>query len=483
MKKCRALTRLFFNLISAQPFAAPALISAVACTPMVTSSSVLPEPLVRNSATALIRNLSVGSELMQWRRPSFIRKEQLRRLQHLLRYAQQYSPYYSDLLKAQDFTQLSWQQFSGLPVLSRETIRQQGTSLDCEPVPSAHGRVSETMTSGSTGSPVKVRTTQRVAAVWFANALRDHLWHGRDAAATMAAIRWRSDKLGMAPEGIESPDWGEPHALFYQTGKGYFLNSSSSIHQQLQWLRKHRPDYLISHPSNLQSLLQALLSLGDGLPFLKEVRTVCESVSPDLRKLSQSVLGVGLVDFYSSQELGYVALQCPQSEHYHVLSDSVVLEVVDETGEPCPPGKPGRVLLTSLHNYATPLIRYDIDDRAVLGEACSCGRGLPVLKQVLGRSRNMVSMPGGGSKWPNLGFRAMMEVADIQQFQVVQHTLDRLELKLVLSEPLHAEQERQLEEILRRYLEFPFRVDITYHAQIPRSASGKYEDFLNLIEK
>jgi hypothetical protein len=125
MKKCRALTRLFFNLISAQPFAAPALISAVACTPMVTSSSVLPEPLVRNSATALIRNLSVGSELMQWRRPSFIRKEQLRRLQHLLRYAQQYSPYYSDLLKAQDFTQLSWQQFSGLPVLSRETIRQQ----------------------------------------------------------------------------------------------------------------------------------------------------------------------------------------------------------------------------------------------------------------------------------------------------------------------------------------------------------------------
>lgn len=235
-------------MISAQPSAAPALTSAVACTPMITSSSVLPEPLVRNSATALIHGLCVGSELMQWRRPSSIRKEQLRRLQHLLRYAQQYSPYCSDLLKAQDFTQLSWQQFSGLPVLSRETIRQQGASLDCEPVPSAHGRVSETITSGSSGSPVKVRTTQRVAADWFANALRDHLWHGRDAAATMAAIRWRSDKLGMAPEGIESADWGEPHALFYRTGRGYFLNSSSSIQQQLQWLRKHRPDYLISHP-------------------------------------------------------------------------------------------------------------------------------------------------------------------------------------------------------------------------------------------
>lgn len=450
---------------------------------MLTSSSVLPEPLIRNSATALIHSLCVGSELMQWRSSTFIRKEQLRRLQHLLRYAQHYSPYYSDLLKAEDFSQLSWQQFLSLPILSRESIRQQGASLDCQTAPSSHGSVSETMTSGSTGSPVKVRTTQRVAAVWFANALRDHLWHGRDVTLKMAAIRWHTDKLGMAPEGLESRDWGEPYALFYKTGKGYFLNSSSSIQQQIQWLRKHRPDFLITHPSNLQRLLQELLRSGDELPFLKQVRTVGESVSPELRKLSQSVLGISLVDFYSSQELGYVALQCPQSEHYHVLGDSVVLEVVDDRGEPCPPGVPGRVLLTSLHNYATPLIRYDIDDRAVLGERCSCGRGLPVLQQVLGRSRNMVSLPDGSSKWPNLGFRAMMEVADIQQFQVVQHELEQLELKLVLPAPLMTEQERQLEDILRRYLEFPFRVDITYHAQIPRSASGKYEDFLNLVEE
>jgi phenylacetate-CoA ligase len=199
--------------------------------------------------------------------------------------------------------------------------------------------------------------------------------------------------------------------------------------------------------------------------------------------VTREVLATPLVDFYSSQELGYMALQCPESEHYHVLSDSVVLEVVDEQGQPCPPGEPGRVLLTSLHNYATPLIRYDIDDRAVLGERCGCGRGLPVLKQVLGRSRNMISLPDGGSKWPNLGFRAMMDVADIQQFQVVQRRLERLELKLVLSEPLLADQERQLKEVLRRYLEFPFEVEITYHAHIPRAASGKYEDFLNLVEK
>lgn len=450
---------------------------------MASISSILPEPLVRSDRAAKIQSLCVGGELLQWRSPSRIRREQLRRLQRLLLHAQRYSAYYSEQFEGQDFTSTSWQQFAGLPILSRGTIRQQGARLDCQTLPAGHGKLSETMTSGSTGSPVKLRTTERVTAVWFANALRDHLWHGRDAALSMAAIRWHPDKLGLAPGGIESPDWGEPCSLFFKTGKGYFLNSSSSIPEQLLWLRKNRPDYLLTHPSNLQALIQELLRSGDELPIPRQLRTVGESVSPELRRETREVLATPLVDFYSSQELGYMALQCPKSEHYHVLSDSVVLEVVDEQGQPCPPGEPGRVLLTSLHNYATPLIRYDIDDRAVLGERCGCGRGLPVLKQVLGRSRNMISLPDGGSKWPNLGFRAMMDVADIQQFQVVQRRLERLELKLVLSEPLLADQERQLKEVLRRYLEFPFEVEITYHAHIPRAASGKYEDFLNLVEK
>jgi len=449
---------------------------------MPLSSSVLPEPLIKNSSTRLIHSLCANAELMQWRSASRIRKEQLRRVQRLLQYAQHYSPYYGAQFAGLDFSNLDWQQFTDLPTLSRETIRQQGSGLDCQPAPASHGVVSETMTSGSTGSPVKVRVTQRVAAVWFANALRDHLWHNRDPAARMAAIRWHADNLGMAPDGLESQDWGEPHSLFYKTGKGYFLNSASTVPDQLQWLHGCKPDYLITHPSNLQSLLQELVRSGDELPFLKQVRTVGESVSPDLRVLARAVLGLELIDFYSSQEVGYVALQSPGAAHYHILSDSVVMEVVDDAGIPSPPGQVGRVLLTSLHNYATPLIRYDIGDRAILGEPVVGGRGLPVLKQILGRSRNMVSLPDGSRKWPNLGFRAMMKVADIQQFQVVQHTYDQLELKLVISEPLPIEKEQQLENILRQYLEFPFRVEITYHAQIPRSTSGKYEDFLNLVE-
>ena len=88
---------------------------------------------------------------------------------------------------------------------------------------------------------------------------------------------------------------------------------------------------------------------------------------------------------YTCQEAGYLALQCPDYPHFHVQSENVLLEVVDDVGQPCGPGEVGRVLITSLNNFATPLIRYELGDYAEVGAPCPCGRGLPVLKRIMGR--------------------------------------------------------------------------------------------------
>ena len=81
---------------------------------------------------------------------------------------------------------------------------------------------------------------------------------------------------------------------------------------------------------------------------------------------------------YSCEEAGYIALQCPQAEHYHCQSESVLVEVLDDEGRPCTPGQVGKVVLTALHNFAMPLIRYENQDYAEVGPPCACGRGLPV---------------------------------------------------------------------------------------------------------
>src|SRR3546814_11153852 len=90
-------------------------------------------------------------------------------------------------------------------------------------------------------------------------------------------------------------------------------------------------------------------------------------------------------------------------EVYHAQSENVLLEVVDDDGRPCGPGETGRVLITSLHNFATPLIRYELGDYAEVGSPCACGRGLPVIKQVLGRKRNRLILSDGRSGFPYLG--------------------------------------------------------------------------------
>lgn len=442
----------------------------------------LPSPRVDSPENHVLHALISQCELAQWRSPKRQQQKQLRSLQSLLGYAKQHSPFYAERLQQLDIEQLSWEQFRNIPLLTREQLREAGTQIDCTVVPQAHEPVKSTMTSGSTASPVEIRMTERVAMQWSCNALRDHIWHDRDAALTMSAIRWRVDHKAMAPEGLSFDTWGKPHDQFFKTGNSFFLNSSSSIAEQLTWLRQRNPSYLITHPSNLLELLLEIKKQGIQLSKLLQLRTVGEQVSAELRELAKEILGVPLVDTYSSQELGYIALQCPNNTHYHALSDSVVVEILDEIGQPCSIGQLGRVVVTSLTNLATPLIRYEVGDMASFGPACNCGRGLPVLQQLAGRVRNMVRLPDGSLRWPNLGFRKIMDVAAIQQFQVVQKDLETIEFRAVVSQDLNADQEESVRNILSAHLGYPFAIIFSYPDEIARSKSGKYEDFLSLIE-
>ena len=163
------------------------------------------------------------------------------------------------------------------------------------------------------------------------------------------------------------------------------------------------------------------------------------------------------------------------------------MEIVDDDGGPCRPGEVGRVVVTTLHNFATPLLRYELGDFAEVGEACPCGRGLPVLNRVLGRQRNMLTLPDGDQRWPNI--RDPSEFASaggpalppLQQFQVIQRSLTALEVLLVCPRALGADEEDVMRGYLAATLGHAFDVTFTYVAEVPRSKGGKFEDFRSEI--
>ena len=174
-------------------------------------------------------------------------------------------------------------------------------------------------------------------------------------------------------------------------------------------------------------------------------------------------------------------MQCPDNDHYHIQSESVLLEVLNDDDQPCEPGEIGRVVVTSLHNFATPLIRYEIGDLAELGNQCACGRGLPVINQIMGRVRNMLTYPNGEKRWPFFGSASFKEIATIQQFQFIQTALNQIEVHLVVQEALNAQQQLSFTQLLHKNLGYEFELTFHYHEEIKRTAGGKFEDFISKI--
>jgi len=166
-----------------------------------------------------------------------------------------------------------------------------------------------------------------------------------------------------------------------------------------------------------------------------------------------------------------------------VQSESLYVEILDESGQPCRHGEVGRVVVTDLHNFAMPLVRYVIGDYAEVGAACTAGRGLPSLRRVLGRRRNMVVFPDGRRHWPVTGFRQFASVARIDQYQLIQHTRDEIEVRLVSPAILGREEFQELGAIITDALGHRFRLRFRQMpGPLPRTSGGKFEEFVCLAQ-
>lgn len=427
-------------------------------------------------------------EQSQFYTPDELFRHQRHQLKALFLHAMETVPFYADRFAKAGFDprrEISPQTIRRLPILTRTELQNAGRRIATTNLPEGHGKAFEIRTSGTTGRPVSVLKTGLTRMFWMATELRSHLWHGRDPGAKLGVIRWLEKPQAMAPKGAQYQDWGPPLSLLYpDNGPMVVLNIASRLRDQAKWLMGHHPDYLLSYPTNLMALAEYFEANGYKLPRLRQVSTASEVVSERLRETCRRVWGVPVFDSYSCEEVGSLACQCPEHEHYHVQAESVYLEVVDENGDPCPVGQTGRVLVTSLNNFASPLIRYEVGDYAEPGEPCPCGRGLPVLKRIVGRERNRLILPNGRSEFPYLGeysdYRAITTA--VQQFQFVQRSLEEIELKMVVTETLTSEQERQIKDLVVRSFGHPFRVTLSYHGDIPRSASGKFEEFMCEVE-
>jgi phenylacetate-CoA ligase len=392
-----------------------------------------------------------------------------------LAHARRNVPFYRDRLDLASPEAIG-QAWSRIPILTRAEAARNRDRLMSENVPPSAGKVIEKETSGSTGMPLRYRSTMAFDAANCALTERMFRWWRVDGKKAFAQIARTTKETARARDGTVAQGWHTARP----NGMKYSLAHIFDIDTQLRWLVARKPAYFSSFSGIIKELAVTAQRQSVKLKF-DLVFSVAAIVDAETRDLCRSVFGAEIADTYGAQEAGHLAAQCPDCGQYHLSADATVVEILREDGSPADPGEIGRIVVTPLHNYAMPLIRYELGDFAEVGSAPQCQRTLPTIRRVLGRYRNLFRFRDGTRIWPvATGFFLGNFVAH-KQFQIVQTDFDHIEIRYVPDGAPGPIDLPGLTQRVRYVLRQP--VEVTVHAvdKIERAVTGKFEDCISLV--
>ena len=363
------------------------------------------------------------------------RKMQETQLRNLFRHAYQYSDWWRVCLSSagysQDDTDSSlFSVLENIPPLLRTDVQEHFEAIRAWRNDWSEKDITISTTSGSTGLPVRVEKFRaEYDLIYAAVSLVDHEWHDRDARQPLVSLSDTEDSV--------HPDWGQ--LLVAIQGRATVTNRYASNRSALEhaaWLMEQRPIYLKATSYRAAEIAELLVSQGKKLP-LHHIISQYERVTPHQREVCRKAFcGAKIIDRYSCEETGWLALQCPKHEHLHVMAGTTIIEIVDGNLKPCPIGVPGRVLVTNMQSYAMPIIRYDIGDIAEWGEECDCGIKLPVISRLWGRKRNLIMVPDGELRpMPFLG-DDVGKMRVIKEYRIVQQKNREIDFLVRADRPL-----------------------------------------------
>lgn len=269
-------------------------------------------------------------------------------------------------------------------------------------------------TSGTTGQPVRVlKYHPTYAAEYDAITLLEWRWFRRDISKTLVRLR---------PSGreLKTTTWGDLAKYLGNPGAVYEFPASGKNNEFLiERIQELKPTYLYGLPASLTNLIKTMKLTGQEISGIEQVQTAAENLMPWQRELICSTFGAKVVDRYSTEEFGYLAMQCPKYEHLHVISPSVYIEIINDQGEPCEVGEVGQVLITGLHTFAMPLIRYAVGDLAAWGEPSDCGINWPILEKIVGRIHDFQELPDGTTRRISFVTTNFIKLPQLREYQVI----------------------------------------------------------------
>ena len=407
-------------------------------------------------------------EQSQWLPPEQVEALQWQKLQRLVRHCWEQVPYYRERwqplgISAPDDI-ASPADYARLPALQKPEIRANFEKLIAR---DHHEGLLYKATGGSTGEPLRFGYTResyerRLAIMW-----RGYGWAG-------AHLGQRTAYLWGTPMGTQDRKDRLYHAAFNRRMLNAFEMSEEQMAGFADALNRYRPETIVGYVSPLVRLAEWLIATGAHMHRPGRILGAAEALHENQRRILEEAFGCSVFNTYGCREFMLIAAECKCRSGLHVNADHLSVEL-DRPAPGCEADSPRDLIITDLHNYGMPLLRYANGDMASTGDVnCKCGMGLPLLASVNGRRLDMIRTREGrylpGEFFPHL----FKDFVKIRKFQVIQKSLDSILIKRVPADLFEVVDEMNIRREISKALDADTAIEIRYVDKIDLTESGKF---------
>lgn len=258
-----------------------------------------------------------------------------------------------------------------------------------------------------------------------------------------------------------------------------FLNSfrmtEEDMTRYINRINSYKPDLIRGYAGSLYELCKYSEKNNNEVYTPKILLAQAETVTDEMREKIENVFGTKLYNYYGSREVSCLAGECEKGL-MHMFMFYNYIEILDDNDQPVKEGEEGRVIVTNLHNYSMPFIRYEIGDMAVLGpEKCACGNMLPTLKKVTGRITDHFVKEDGTIIHGEF-FTHLFYLKDwVKAFQIIQEDYNKIRILVVqVGEAADENQKKDIENKIKVVMGENCKIHWDFVKDIPGTKSGKY---------
>ena len=410
-------------------------------------------------------------EKTQWMKPEEIKRIQLASLRKLVDHAYENVPYYHSLFKGVGIRPSDIKGFEDLqkiPPLTKDIIMSERKNLMA--TNSDSFRPKQFNTGGTTGKPMEFFMDREMFLLRDAEKYRHWRTHGYRFRDRMVTLRGRA--LISEKGGGKTP-WRIDHTQNFLFLSSYHLNEDH-MDRYHELLLRWKPKYLQAYPSAAYILARYFLKK-ERTVKLKGVFTSSEMVLPNYRETIEEAFGCDVIDHYGHGEPGtWISGQCPEHNH-HLSAELSYMEFLKD-GEVVPHGERGEILDTSLTNFSMPFIRFQIGDIGRLSlDACPCGRGLPVLADIEGRSDDFIVTAEGESIPPPALTLTYEFILNIRQCQFIQESQNMVTVRIIREKGYNVKDTAEFLRKLKATIGTRTEILLEFVDTMPLTKSGKFQ--------